>query len=228
MPRNEALLLRLRSKTERIALRRAGFRAAGGLGLCNVLREHGHDADALAMGGHHHGERLGLVETKHPFQHLDDEIAGSVVVVEQYDFVQARTLDARLGLDLTFGGDLAHPMISLGRTVVQATRIFCHAQQAGYKPLCDTIVWRVESANFRADAAHEGLTLPPGSAGPPAAFSTQGRRAWPSQSWEDDMIVRNVVAAAALALVAGPAHAGPCTDRIYRADLAVENILDAA
>jgi len=42
------------------------------------------------------------------------------------------------------------------------------------------------------------------------------------------MIVRNVVAAAALALVAGPAHAGPCTDRIYRADLAVENILDAA
>ncbi len=42
------------------------------------------------------------------------------------------------------------------------------------------------------------------------------------------MIVRNAIAAAGLALVAAPAQAGPCTDRIYKADLAVENILDAA
>jgi hypothetical protein len=42
------------------------------------------------------------------------------------------------------------------------------------------------------------------------------------------MIVRNAIVAAGLALVAAPAQAGPCTDRIYKADLAVENILDAA
>ena len=42
------------------------------------------------------------------------------------------------------------------------------------------------------------------------------------------MIVRNAIAAAGLAIFAAPAHAGPCTDRIYQADLAVENILDAA
>ena len=44
------------------------------------------------------------------------------------------------------------------------------------------------------------------------------------------MIVRTAVApaATALALIAAPAHAGPCTDRIYQADLAVEKILDAA
>ena len=44
------------------------------------------------------------------------------------------------------------------------------------------------------------------------------------------MIVRTAMApaATALALIAAPAHAGPCTDRIYQADLAVEKILDAA
>ena len=44
------------------------------------------------------------------------------------------------------------------------------------------------------------------------------------------MIVRNIVASAATAtaLVVAPAYAGPCTDRIYQADLAVEKLLDAA
>jgi hypothetical protein len=44
------------------------------------------------------------------------------------------------------------------------------------------------------------------------------------------VIVRNTVASAAtaLALVASPAHAGPCTDRIYAADVAVEKLLDDA
>ena len=43
-------------------------------------------------------------------------------------------------------------------------------------------------------------------------------------------MVRNAVAsaAAALALIAAPADAGPCTDRIYQADLEVEKLLDAA
>jgi hypothetical protein len=44
------------------------------------------------------------------------------------------------------------------------------------------------------------------------------------------MIIRSAkaTAATALVLIAAPAHAGPCTDRIYQADLAVEKLLDAA
>jgi hypothetical protein len=44
------------------------------------------------------------------------------------------------------------------------------------------------------------------------------------------VIVRNAIAPAATALVllAAPAHAGPCTDRIYTTDLEVEKLLDAA
>jgi hypothetical protein len=47
---------------------------------------------------------------------------------------------------------------------------------------------------------------------------------------EDDVIVRYAMALAAtvLALIAAPAGAGPCTDRIYQADLGVEKLLDAA
>jgi hypothetical protein len=47
---------------------------------------------------------------------------------------------------------------------------------------------------------------------------------------EDEVIVRNIIAptATALVLIAAPAHAGPCTDRIYQADLEVERLLDTA
>ncbi len=58
-----------------------------------------------------------------------------------------------------------------------------------------------------------------------------GRRTF---SWllaqEDEVLVRNAVATAVLALasLAAPASAGPCTDRIYQADLKVEKLIDAA
>jgi hypothetical protein len=44
------------------------------------------------------------------------------------------------------------------------------------------------------------------------------------------MIVRPVAAAAGAALIfgVGPAHAGPCTDRIYQADLDVAKLLHSA
>jgi hypothetical protein len=44
------------------------------------------------------------------------------------------------------------------------------------------------------------------------------------------MTVRHLTAAGWLALIlsAAPAHAGPCTDRIYQTDLAVARVLDAA
>src|ERR1700727_2208483 len=44
------------------------------------------------------------------------------------------------------------------------------------------------------------------------------------------MIVRQATALAGMALILGaaPAHAGPCTDRIYQTDLDVAKILDSA
>jgi hypothetical protein len=44
------------------------------------------------------------------------------------------------------------------------------------------------------------------------------------------MTVRRLTGAAGLALIlsAAPAHAGPCTDRIYQTDLAAARVLDSA
>jgi hypothetical protein len=44
------------------------------------------------------------------------------------------------------------------------------------------------------------------------------------------VIVRHAIASAGMALVLSdaPAHAGPCTDRIYQTDLAVAKLLDVA
>src|ERR1700691_3315639 len=66
----------------RIFFRRARFGGARGFGLSDVLREHRHDADALPMGGHHHAERLGFIETKHRLEDPDHEVARRIVVVE--------------------------------------------------------------------------------------------------------------------------------------------------
>jgi hypothetical protein len=46
----------------------------------------------------------------------------------------------------------------------------------------------------------------------------------------EKMIVRQATAMAGLALILGaaPAHAGPCTDRIYQTDLDVAKLLDSA
>jgi hypothetical protein len=47
-------------------------------------------------------------------------------------------------------------------------------------------------------------------------------------SGEEKMIARSAMALAGMALIAAPANAGPCTDRIYQADMTVERLLDAA
>src|ERR1700678_2508945 len=77
-----ALFLRLGAETQRIALRRPRFGGARRLGLGDVLREHRHDAHALAMRGHHHGGGLGFIETKHRLEDSDHEVARRIVVVE--------------------------------------------------------------------------------------------------------------------------------------------------
>src|SRR5580658_8154256 len=118
------LFFRFGSEAQRITLGRAGFGAAGGLGLGDVLHEHGDDADAFAMRGHHNVERLSFVEAENRLQHLDHEVARGIIVVEQYDLVQARARDARLGLDLPLGGDLAHRPL-LKATLWWRRQIFC-------------------------------------------------------------------------------------------------------
>ena len=90
--------LGLGAEAQRIALGRAGLSAARRLGLGDVLGEHGHDADALRVRGHHHVERLRFVQAKHRLQDLDHEVARRIVVVEQHDLVQARTVDFGFGL----------------------------------------------------------------------------------------------------------------------------------
>ena len=79
---------------KRVAFGRAGFRPPRRLGLGDVAGEDGDDADPLAVRGHHHIERLRLVQPEHGLEHLHHEVARRVVVVEQNDLVQARTLGA--------------------------------------------------------------------------------------------------------------------------------------
>jgi hypothetical protein len=52
----------------------------------------------------------------------------------------------------------------------------------------------------------------------------------PSDPKEEDMIVRLAAALAGMAITlgAGPAYAGPCTDRIYQTDLDVAKLLNSA
>src|SRR3984885_5989547 len=128
-----ALFFWLGAKTQGIAFRRPRFGGARGLGLGDVLREHRHDADALAMGGHHHGERLGFIETKHRLEDSDHEVARRIVVVEENHFVQARTLNARLGLRRNLGGGLAHRAL-LGAPCHGSDDIL-HLGAAGFKPV---------------------------------------------------------------------------------------------
>jgi hypothetical protein len=56
------------------------------------------------------------------------------------------------------------------------------------------------------------------------------RRSGAASVEEGEMIVRYAISSAGmtLLLIAAPAHAGPCTDRIYQTDIAIEKLLDAA
>src|SRR5271155_4968510 len=56
------------------------------------------------------------------------------------------------------------------------------------------------------------------------------RRSRAASDEEDEMLVRYAISSAgmALVLIAAPAQAGPCTDRIYQTDIAIEKLLDAA
>jgi hypothetical protein len=92
----------------------------------------------------------------------------------------------------------------------------------------------MESARFRAEASKAARRFEPlaGSVSPPAAFLTGiGARHRAARAREDDMIVRNAMAAmaAGFALVAAaPADAGPCTERIDQTNVTVEKLLDDA
>jgi hypothetical protein len=79
--------------------------------------------------------------------------------------VQAWTLDARFGLDLPFGGDLAHPVSRLWRFVVAATIILARAPrrfQAGAQaPLPSIVIATVgwEKITFLGPSTRRALSL---------------------------------------------------------------------
>src|SRR5271163_3344543 len=89
---------------------------------------------------------------------------------------------------------------------------------------------RMGSARFRAERARAPPRVDGKLLGTSIKLTGDGVIEADRTPEEEEVILRNTVApaATALALIAAPAHAGPCTDRIYAADLAVEKLLDAA
>src|SRR5262249_13409004 len=131
--RGRRLLLRLGRKLQRIALAAAGFRSARGLGFGYVARIDGDNADAAPMRRHHHPIGLVLAHTKLALEHRDDELARSVVVVEQDDLVQPRPFRLKANLSAPLGGDVAHcSNASRSRTSFSHVREgACNSREAG-------------------------------------------------------------------------------------------------
>src|SRR4029079_9222593 len=77
------LFLRFRGEEERITLALAQFGRLLGLGLSDVAGEHRDHAGAALVRRHHHPVGLAFVHPEHRLQHLHDELARRVVVVEQ-------------------------------------------------------------------------------------------------------------------------------------------------
>src|ERR1700677_454223 len=65
----------------------------GHLGFRNLVREDA--AHTLSLGVHleHNPSRLGAVHREEPLQNIHDELHGSIVVVDQHNLIQGRTLD---------------------------------------------------------------------------------------------------------------------------------------
>src|SRR5262245_19357137 len=93
-----ALLFLLGREIERIALGAAHFRSFFRLRLRNVAGIDRDDAGSLLVRCHHYLVGVAFVHTEYGLEHLHDELARGVVIVEQDDFPQRRTL--RLWLDL--------------------------------------------------------------------------------------------------------------------------------
>jgi multiple sugar transport system ATP-binding protein len=94
------LLLRLGRERQRVALLPPHVGALRRLALGNVARVGRHDADPLLVRRHHDSIGLIFVGAEHGLQHLHDELARRVVVVQQHDLVELRLLD--LGLEVRF------------------------------------------------------------------------------------------------------------------------------
>src|SRR5262245_15606431 len=92
------LLFLLCGEIERIALGAAHFRSFFRLRLRHVAGINRDDAGALLVRCHHHLVGVAFVHPEYGLEYLHDELARSVIIVEQDDLPQRRTL--RLWLDL--------------------------------------------------------------------------------------------------------------------------------
>src|SRR5262245_8204355 len=93
-----ALLFFLGREIERIALGAAHFRSFLRLRLRHVAGIHRDDAGSLLVRCHHHLVGVAFVHPEDGLEHLHDELARGVIIVEQDNLPQRRTL--RLWLDL--------------------------------------------------------------------------------------------------------------------------------
>lgn len=91
-------LLRLHIEPQRKPHRPACIRRPRRLGLGDVARIDRNNADALAVGGHHHPVGLILAEAEFAGQHFHDEFSRREIVVEQDDFVEFGLFNLELGL----------------------------------------------------------------------------------------------------------------------------------
>ncbi len=68
------------------------------LGLSDLEGEHATDSLAARVHFEHDAGGSGSVHTEDSFEHIDDEFHRGVIVIEQNDAKQRRSLEARLGL----------------------------------------------------------------------------------------------------------------------------------
>src|SRR5262245_7996894 len=86
------LLFLLGRKIERIALGASHFRAFFRLRLCHIAGIDRDDADSLLVRRHHHFVGVTFVHPEYGLEHLHNEFARGVIIVEQDDLPQRRTL----------------------------------------------------------------------------------------------------------------------------------------
>ena len=68
------------------------------LGLCNLVGKHAHNREAFFVYRKHQLERLRVVHSEEPLQHMHHKFHRRVVVIQKHDFIKRRPLGLRLGL----------------------------------------------------------------------------------------------------------------------------------
>src|SRR5450755_3931435 len=65
------------------------------LGLCDLISKDPTDSLTLGMHFQHNASRFGAVHRKETLQDVDHELHGSVIVIDQHNLIEGRTLELR-------------------------------------------------------------------------------------------------------------------------------------